>query len=123
MSTYYYHHCTKCQLSGGLFTRQAWGCGNADLIDTFKFVMWHISECGPEYIGMHSEHEDDQYSNTNCDLDGGHRRQHLNQTAHIFSRSNDWQFMAEAPPGTDLEQLWLEQELAELEPPKKDGHT
>lgn len=109
MSTYYYFHCTKHKLSGGLFTRQAWGSGNADLIDTFKFVMYHTLQCGPESIGVHSEHDDDEWANTNFDDEP--RRQHLNDTAHIFPRSNDWEFVSNGPAGTDLNAEWIAAEL------------
>jgi hypothetical protein len=113
VSTYYYFHCTKHQSSGGCFTRQAWGAGNAELIDSFKFVMHHVLECGPESIGMHSEHYDDDWSNTN--VDGDARRQHLEDTAHIFPRSNDWEFVNHGPKGTDLNAEWIAAQLATLE--------
>lgn len=114
MSTYYYFHCKKHQQSGGCFTRQAWGYGNADLIDTFKFVMYHVAECGTENIGMHSEHEDDPYTPTNFDNEDGARREFLEQTAHIFPHSNDWGFMSRLPEGGDPKTLWVAAELAEL---------
>ena len=112
MSTYYYFHCNKHQLSGGLFTRQAWGYGSADLIDTFKFVMYHVKECGPENIGMHSEHEEENWIQTNC---GGKRRQHLLDTRDIFPHSDDWEFMENIPHGEDYNPFWVETELARLE--------
>jgi hypothetical protein len=111
MSTYYYFHCTAHQQSGGNFTRQAWGYGNADLIDTFKFVMYHVSECGPENIGMHSEHDANEYTSTGCDNPGA-RREFLAATAHIFPRSNDWKFMEEHR--ADARQEWIAAELGEI---------
>jgi hypothetical protein len=115
MSTYYYFHCAKHQASGGCWTRQAWGWGNADLIDTFKFVMYHVRECGPENIGMHSEHEDFGSDWANTSFEDEHRRPHLEATRGIFPHSNDWQFVEDAPKNADLDQLWTEAELAELE--------
>lgn len=115
MSTYYYFHCTKHQASGGQFTRQAWGAGNADLIDAFKFVMYHVLECGPESIGMHSEHDDDDYAATHYGVDDEIRRQFLEETRHIFPRSNDWGFMQNVEPGQDHKELWVAAELAELD--------
>ncbi|WP_094359871.1 hypothetical protein [Mycobacterium marinum] len=118
MSTYYYFHCEKCrQLSGGCFTRQAWGYGNADLIDTFKFVMHHIRECGEQHIGMHSEYADDGRTTTSFDTEGGQRRQHLEATADIWPYSNDWGFMAEHGHKeiAELKRLWVDSEIAELQ--------
>jgi hypothetical protein len=115
VSTYYYFHCTKHRLSGGCFTRQAWGAGNADLIDTFKFVMYHVLECGPENIGLHSEHEDDDWANISVDDDV--RRQHLRDTEHIFPHSDDWDFMDRLLPGTNMKQAWLSAEMAKLDNP------
>lgn len=118
MSTYYYFHCTKHHVAGGCWTRQAWGWGNADLIDAFKFVMYHVDNCGPESIGMHSEHQDDDWDNTS--FEDEHRRPHLEQTVNIFPHSNDWAFMASASgSGGRLSQLWTEAELAELPPASK----
>lgn len=114
MSTYYYFHCTKHQQSGGCFTRQAWGYGNADLIDTFKFVMYHVRECGEQHIGMHSEHDDDSYTPTHIDEEGS-RREFLEWTRGIFPRSNDWEFVNHGPTGTDLDAEWIRAELAELD--------
>lgn len=115
MSTYYYFHCTKHQESGGCWTRQAWGYGNADLIDAYKFVMYHVAECGPESIGMHSEHEDYEYTPTGYDTEGGKRREHLEQTRHIFPRSDDWGFMAKIPEGEQYKDQWVTEELARLD--------
>lgn len=115
MSTYYYFHCDKHQVSGGCWTRQAWGWGNADLIDAFKFVMYHVAECGPENIGMHSENDEHAYTPTNYDTDGSLRREFLEQTAHIFPRSGDWGFMASIPEGADYKAAWVNAEMAHLD--------
>ena len=44
MSTYYQLRCDSCDQQGGFFSRQAWGWGNADLIENHKFLMHH-AEC------------------------------------------------------------------------------
>ena len=93
MSTYYYFHCTKHQESGGCWTRQAWGYGNADLIEAFKFVMYHVRECGEQNIGMHSEHDDDGYTSTCIDDDA--RAAFLENTRDIFPHSDDRAFMVD----------------------------
>lgn len=56
MSTYYCFTCEKCKLKGGFFSRQAWGSGNADIIDSFRFIMRHSMCCGVGFIGVDSEH-------------------------------------------------------------------
>ena len=57
MSTYYYFKCSKCNEIGGMLTRQAGGWGNFHVVSSFKFLAFHIKNCGPEYIGL--VHEDD----------------------------------------------------------------
>lgn len=58
VSTYYYFGCKKCQSRGGFFSRQMWGWGNADIIDSFQFIMKHSDYCGEENIYILSEHDD-----------------------------------------------------------------
>lgn len=111
MSTYYYFHCTKHMQEGGCFTRQAWGYGNADLIEAFKFVMYHVRECGQQHIGMHSEHEGDDYAST-C-IDDDVRREFLEATKDIMPHSSDWAFMERAA-GKDWKELWVSEQLAQI---------
>jgi hypothetical protein len=40
-----------------MLTRQAGGWGNFHVVSSFKFLAFHIKNCGPEYIGL--VHEDD----------------------------------------------------------------
>lgn len=91
MSTYYYFGCKKCKLLGGLYTRQAWGAGNADLVDTYKFCMQHAMECGNHNIRMFSEHDyPEDWGDTH--LNYKDRKKFLEDTADIYPRSNDWGF-------------------------------
>lgn len=39
-----------------MLTRQAGGWGNFHVVSSFKFLAYHIRNCGPEYIGF--VHED-----------------------------------------------------------------
>lgn len=48
MATDYYLYCGKCKKSTYSFSRQAWGWGNANIIDSFRFIMKHIAECDQE---------------------------------------------------------------------------
>lgn len=41
MGTDYKFYCNKCKKTGGGFSRQAWGTGNADIIGSFRFLMKH----------------------------------------------------------------------------------
>lgn len=122
MSTDYYHHCRKCNVLGGLMTRQAWGTGNASLIDTFKFIMHHALRCGEDHLRVVSEHSwvtDGEFPNTLVDRSA--RLRHLVETRHIFPCSADWTFVAgpngDRQPQTlgqvdDVNQTWIEKERA-----------
>lgn len=50
MSTNYRLRCNTCKEQGGFFSRQAWGWGNADVIENTVFLMAH-AECGDYYQG------------------------------------------------------------------------
>lgn len=80
MSTYYKFVCEECRRSGGFFTRQAWGWGNVDIIDSFQFLMKHADECGHKSLRVASEYDDD-YSLTEDKDD---------TLQDYFPRSNDW---------------------------------
>jgi hypothetical protein len=41
MGVDYKFFCKKCDKTGGGFSSQAWGTGNADIIDSFRFIMKH----------------------------------------------------------------------------------
>ena len=115
MSTYYSFKCDNCKLLGGFMSQQAWGTGNADLIDNFKFVMFHSLECGTGYIGVVSEHEQeyDDYEDTN--LSGEIRCKHLEDTRHIMPSSSDWQFITnhQDKEWAKVKDLWVDSELGE----------
>lgn len=81
MSTYYYFVCKKCSKYGGFLSRQAWGYGNFDIIDSFKFIAKHMSECGSENIGVVSEH----YIDENYGED-----KELPSDVDVYPRSDDW---------------------------------
>jgi len=65
MSTYYTFRCPNCAEQGGFFSRQAWGWGNANLFDNFKFVVAHV-DCG-NILQVLNEHDDD-YGDVNEEL-------------------------------------------------------
>lgn len=83
MSTYYYFVCNGCnKKSDGVYTRQMWGWGNADIIDCFQFIMKHTDNCGHEKIAIFSE-DDREVEFYNTD----EVKQELNC---YFPRSEDW---------------------------------
>lgn len=60
MSTYYFFGCKKCMKMGGFFSRQVAGTHNADLIDSFRFILKHAN-CGNEEdsgIFVFNEHQE-----------------------------------------------------------------
>lgn len=81
MSTYYYFVCKKCSKYGGFLSRQAWGYGNFDIIDSFKFIVKHMQECGTEHIGIAVEH--DIFENYEKDKE-------LPSDEDVSPCSNDW---------------------------------
>lgn len=67
MSTYYYLHCSKCDVSEISFTRQAWGWGNVYPDETFDFLTHHTRECGEESICVVSEYDERAYPDNESD--------------------------------------------------------
>jgi hypothetical protein len=122
MSTYYGFHCDKCKVTGGFLSSQAWGVGNFDIIDTFKFVMHHALECGQQNIGMHSEHDDAYEEWPTVHLSGPDREKFLEDSKAIFPSSNDWQFIAEHiakdRPWDQTKTEWLEKEQKRAKEPR-----
>lgn len=108
MSTYYSFKCDNCKLLGGFMSRQAWGTGNADLVDNFKFVMHHSLECGVEHIGVISEHSEEYGEWPNTNIESKARLKHLIDTEGIFPHSSDWEFMRDSQEG--FAQKWVDKE-------------
>src|SRR3990167_10785271 len=94
MSTYYYFACKEHKVKGGFLSRQAWGIGNFDIIETFKFLGLH-KDCHPYLI---SEDEEDE-------LENQHPSEFVEQTRGIMTHSNDWQ-LVEENGWKDLEAKW-----------------
>jgi hypothetical protein len=61
LSTYYYFACDRCKEYGGWFSRQAWGWGNMDIVDTFAFLANHADHVDHYQEGLElrviSEHD------------------------------------------------------------------
>lgn len=96
MGTYYGLRCNKCKEQGGFFSRQAWGWGNADIIENTVFLMAH-AECFNKYQGEENEHLE-----IISEYDWGYRKdeeilwwyENLNNpdsiAANAFPKSKDW---------------------------------
>ncbi len=96
MSTFYKLRCVVCGKTGGFFSRQVWGYGNADIVDTFKFMMLHTSTCQPEFESLHlevvSEHDEEYLANEEADEAALKK-----DAADMFPRSGDWAKMCKYP--------------------------
>lgn len=86
---------------------QAWGWGNFDMIESFKFLAYHIEKCGEDSIRVISE-EEEQY----VDLLHDEYNQFLEETKHIFPHSQDWEFLVHAQALTvdEVKQKWVDEQ-------------
>lgn len=93
MSTYYNFYCTKCKKyqKDISFTRQAWGWGNADIINSFQFLMKHTDTCGHENIKICSEHDEIMDSYVPPENHNGYTKDTSEELNEYFPRSDDWQ--------------------------------
>lgn len=114
MSTYYYFKCNKCKRKGGFFSRQAWGWGNFDIIDSFKFLAFHTDNCGEEYIIVISEHSEDYEEDLNIEIINYYKKESFDH----FPSSNDWKFMREniEKDIETLNLLWVEEKTKGIKP-------
>lgn len=86
MSTYYYFVCNDCKsrIKSLAFTRQAWGWGNAAIIDTFQFLMKHTCMCGEEFIELVSEHDH------RVEMDSDYKDDTSEKLLGFFPHSHEW---------------------------------
>jgi hypothetical protein len=78
MGTDYKFYCNKCEKTGGGFSRQAWGTGNADIIDSFRFLMKH-TYCGKGFDIVNFDSYCDMEEDNDPDLLG------------YFPHSHEWE--------------------------------
>ncbi len=106
MPTYYYFSCQKCRTRGGVFGEQAWGWGNFDMIESFKYLAHHIHTCGEDSIRVISEEEDNYIDQLHTEYN-----HFLEETKHIFPHSKDWAFLVNWKdlPVDDLKEKWVEE--------------
>jgi hypothetical protein len=107
MTTYYYFTCTKCGTRGGSLGSQAWGWGNFDMVESFKFLAYHINKCGEDSIRIISE-DFDHY----VDLLHDEYNVFLEETKHIFPHSRDWDFLVRSHQLSleELKQKWVDEQ-------------
>jgi hypothetical protein len=101
---FYYFHCTLCRETGGFFSRQAWGWGNFDIIESFKFLAAH-TPCDSITI-IHedkAEAQDEQrWEKRLQDKD--------DSVYHYFPHSNDYPLIrSEFHNIDDMKRIWFEQ--------------
>ncbi|RNB53466.1 hypothetical protein EDM57_19410 [Brevibacillus gelatini] len=106
MATYYYFTCQKCRTRGGVFGEQPWGWGNFDMIESFKFLAYHIRTCGEEHIRVISEEVDEYIDQLHDEYNA-----FLEQTKHIFPHSKDWEFLDrwKMLKVEELKEKWVEE--------------
>jgi len=116
MGTYYYFYCEECKERGGFLSRQAWGWGNFDIVDSFKFIAKHIRECGSKNIRIIDENAielEEVCDKESCRDENKFRKQFLKDTNDIFPKSNDWEFMSKASDNNFREE-WVKKEIKSL---------
>lgn len=84
MSTYYEFRCPICKKTGGFFSRQMWGWGNADVVANHKFLMKHVAECQATSVDVLSEHDDGYGENEDAAY----------KESDYWPHSDDWEFLA-----------------------------
>ena len=62
MSTCYKFFCQECKDFGGFLSRQEWGIGNFNIIETFKFLALH-KDHKPYLISEHDPENELRYDN------------------------------------------------------------
>lgn len=120
MSVCYSFVCDKCRERGEFIVSKAWGWGNFDIIESFKFISYHIDNCGEDNIRIISEYseEDDEYKDVSNAGDLERRKKFLKETKKYFPYSDDWKIMMEfsfKDDGADFKKLWVEKALVDLE--------
>lgn len=86
MSTYYKFICKECNVSGGFLSRQAWGTGNFDIIETFKFLGLHLN---------HNPHLVSEFTEEYMEIPEECHLVFIEQTRGIMPASNDWGIVRE----------------------------
>jgi hypothetical protein len=82
MSTDYYLSCTVCKKTSEFaFSRQAWGWGGADIINTFRFLMYHADNCNRDLMILTGD---------SLDMGGGFHRFSEEDVDYYFPFSHSW---------------------------------
>lgn len=100
MSTYYKFVCKEHNTAGGFLTRQAWGHGNINIIETFKFLALHMN-CRPYLV---SEYDEDD--GTSEDL-WSNKEKFITDTHGMMPHSDDWRLVKDNE-WKDVENIWEE---------------
>jgi hypothetical protein len=96
VSTYYQFRCPKCGEQGGFFSRQAWGWGNDDIFENFKFFVAH-AHCGS--LEVVSEMEERYFAHEE-ELKWLERLNEDDRLRdHVWPQADEWQEVAESWEG------------------------
>lgn len=102
MSTYYTFRCPKCEEQGGFFSRQAWGWGNCEIFENFKFHVAH-SGCGVLQI---LKEDDSLYANERERLRWlDHLKRDEDLRSLVWPRAGEWAWVKEG--WSEAKDRWL----------------
>ena len=113
MSTDYKFVCGTCgAVSDGMLTRRYSGLGYFDIIDVYKFLMYHAVTLGHTGIEFMAGHDDRTLIYGNEPAVGLMKRsEFLEATRGIFPGSADWEFMRVNWNKPDFEEVWTDRML------------
>lgn len=111
MSTYYEFFCKECKDYGGFLSRQAWGIGNFNIIETFKFLALH-KDHQPYLISEHDPEYELKYDICD-DLKEEKNKKFIELTHNYMPLSNDWELVRKND-WKDVGKLWEEKYLENL---------
>ena len=89
MSTYYHFVCKECNEKGGFLSRQAWGTGNFDIIETFKSLAVHKDH---KPI-LHCKHDDG--GEPDISRSKKSKAKFVEESKGMMPHSNDWELVEE----------------------------
>lgn len=97
MSTKYAFYCRKNNMLGGFFSKAAWGWGDFDFVQAFKFLSYCISKHGHRSIDIISE-KDREWRDAIHIFNPKNKDEELlfnkfiDDTKDVFPYSKDWTY-------------------------------
>ena len=103
MGYYYKFICKKCCVSGGFFSSQAWGFGNFDIIENFKFIGRHLY-CEDENLDL-ALRIVGEGNGLYYDYPSEQPEDFVKYTKSFMPHSNDWELVINNK-WSEVESLW-----------------